>query len=262
MKPEQLYTVYMPKDEIEEDDLVIARALSGPDAIKKAVEYDGCWRASIGADEYASFTVYEWRIHATNHPYAKRPETLCATVVKTADAALDKALGMSMLVEQFVRRSGRFWSGRVETDEKFNERLVHVEQRREVRRIDREIATKVIKALFADGYVITCDLMDGEPEFERSTDRDGILAHLFNVDMAELLVEKNGEESWIRLIFSESGWDLLQDYSVDLEYLIDPIVEPYLPWNQPNSDELDHGIRMLVIKSPDDVPKIEDMLKR
>ena len=74
-------------------------------------------------------------------------------------------------------------------------------------------------------------------------------------------VHKGKSRSWLRLIFDESGWDLLQDYSDTLSYLIDPISEPYLPWNQPNAAELDHGIRMLVLQSPDDVLKIEGMLK-
>jgi hypothetical protein len=37
--------------------------------------------------------------------------------------------------------------------------------------------------------------------------------------------------------------------------------EPYLPWKQPNADQLDHGIRVLPLNSPEDVLKIKDLLK-
>jgi hypothetical protein len=84
---------------------------------------------------------------------------------------------------------------------------------------------------------------------------------MWQVEMAELHVHKDKSRGWLRLIFDESGWDLIQDYTVDLKHIVDPICEPYLPWNQPNAEELDHGIRMLVLKSPDDMLKIEEMLK-
>lgn len=164
---------------------------------------------------------------------------------------------MSMIVDQFVRRSKHYWKGWVETDEEFDKRLLHIAKRREVHRLDKEIATKLVDALLTDGYVITDASSD---EFEFYTDRKKILAYLLEVDMLELIVEKNAEEFWIRLIFGENGWDLVQDYTVDLGYLIDPIVEPYLPWNQRKPD-MDGAIRVLVLKSPEDVVKIEEMLK-
>ena len=54
---------------------------------------------------------------------------------------------------------------------------------------------------------------------------------------------------------------MVRDYSVGLELIIDPICEPYMPWNQPDADTRDHGIRVLVLNSPDDVLKIEKMLE-
>lgn len=142
--------------------------------------------------------------------------------MKTADARRDRSLGMSMIVDQFLRTSGRYAKARVETDEEFDKRLLHVAKRREVRRLDKEIATKLIDALLADGYVVTDAF--GE-EFERSTDREAVLEVLLDVDLIELVVERNDEEPWMRLIFGENGWELVQDHTVDLGYLIDPVVE-------------------------------------
>lgn len=47
---------------------------------------------------------------------------------------------------------------------------MHIAKRRQVHRIDREIATKLVDALLADGYVVT-DASTGE--FECCTDRKG-----------------------------------------------------------------------------------------
>lgn len=76
-----------------------------------------------------------------------------------------------------------------------------------------------------------------------------------------MAVHKGKKRGSISLMFDEEGWDVVRDYSVALEHIIDPICEPHLPWNQPDADRRDLGIRMLVLNSPDDVLKIEDMLK-
>ena len=102
-------------------------------------------------------------------------------MIRTADAERDKAIGLDMIAAQFMRCNHLYWNGRVETDEGFDKRVRRVAEAREVRRIDREIATKLVDAFLADGYSITCDLQDHEPEFERSTDRDGILEYLGTV---------------------------------------------------------------------------------
>ena len=182
-------------------------------------------------------------------------------MARTADTERDRAAALDMIAAQCIRFNHLYWNGRVEGDDAFDERLRRVAEAREVRRIDREIATKLVDGLLAGGYTITCDLLEDEPEFERSTDREGILDYLWQVETAQLAVHKGKKRGWLSLIFGENGWDLVADYSVDLERIVDPICEPYLPWNQPDADQRDHGIRMLVLNSPDDVLKIEKMLK-
>lgn len=256
MSEARKYTIYVPFEDIGQDDVVVARNLSGPDAITMALEHSGSWSAHLWEDEYGSFRLYRWRPHAKKWPYDKgRLDTLCATVVKTNDRARDEASGMSMIVDQFVRRSKHYWKGSIETDEEFDKRLLHIAKRREVHRRDKEIATKLVDALLSDGYVITDASND---EFERSADRAAILAYLFEIEIIELIVEKNDEESWLRLIFGESGWDLVQDYTTDLAYLIDPIVEPYLPWNQ--GPDTDAALSVPALNPPEDVVKTEGVV--
>ncbi|WP_076866143.1 hypothetical protein [Bradyrhizobium mercantei] len=258
------YTAYIPVDDVERDDLVIARGLSAVEAMKIAFGYDDAWETRLAEEDYGSFVHYVWQAHSKKAQPLALPywtEQLHATVLKSQQPELDRMLGMDMIAAQFLRVSGHYWEGRVASDQAFDKRLERVAERREVRRIDREIATKLVDALLADGYTITCDLQEIEPEFVRSDDRNGILEYLWQIEIAEMHVHKGKERRWLRLIFDESGWDLVQDYSVELERIIDPICEPYLPWKQPNAAELDHGIRMLVLNSPDDVLKIEGMLK-
>jgi hypothetical protein len=79
--------------------------------------------------------------------------------------------------------------------------------------------------------------------------RDGILKLLFDLELADLLLHKNGETSWITLIFDESGWDVIADWTEDLTDLIEPLYEPYLPWNQPGREH-ERGCTIITLPSP------------
>jgi hypothetical protein len=262
MNSTKTYTVYIPKDDIVEDDIVIARGLSAAEAMKVVFGYESGWKTNVQASEYETFALYALKAS----PDKRRPEIafderLQATVVRIGDNERERAAAMEMIAAQVIRFNHLYWDGRVDTDKSFDERLARVAKAREVRRIDREIATKVVDALLADGYTITCDLQDDEPEFERSSDRAGILDYLWQVECAELAVHKGRKHGSISLMFDEEGWDLVRDYSASLESIIDPICEPYLPWNQPDADQRDHGIRVLRLNSPEDILKIEKLLK-
>lgn len=262
MSMKQTYTAYLPVDDIDKDDTVIARRLSAVEAMKIVFGHESGWRVYVHEEDYGTFTHYVWAARPDRRPTERSfIERLHATVAKTSDVERDRAAALDMIAAQCMRCNHLYWDGRVESDDAFNKRLRRVTEAREVRRIDREISTKLVDALLADGYTITCDLLEDEPEFERSSDRDGILDYLWAVETAELEVHKGRKRGWLSLISGESGWDLVADYSVDLERIVDPICEPYLPWNQPDADQRDHGIRMLVLNSPDDALKIEKLLK-
>jgi hypothetical protein len=48
------------------------------------------------------------------------------------------------------------------------------------------------------------------------------------------------------LIFGEAGWDVVADYSVDLDELIEPVAEPY----QSIAEDGDRGYSVIVLPSP------------
>ncbi|MGY3428588.1 hypothetical protein [Bradyrhizobium canariense] len=252
------HTAYIPADDLDEDDLVIARRLSPVEAMKIALGYQDRWSTHLIEDNFGSFVLYTWAMH----PHTKdagRAWTLPlqATFARGGQPELERLAALDMIAAQFLRRQTPYWTRRVVADTEYDSRLERVAQKRAVRRIDREIATKVVDALITDGYSITCDLQDLEPEFVRSTDRDGILEYMWQMEWVEMNVHKENLRGWLRLIFGENGFDLVQDYTVDLEHIVEPICEPY--WRTAN--EADLGFRALALETPEDALKIEGMMK-
>jgi hypothetical protein len=242
MNEETRYTLWLERPDLDADDEVLGAGLTVQDAAKLVREYGGT-KPRFDASEYAEFRSFEM-IHF--HSVKKYRSVIAATVPKSFEFAADERAAMRMIDEQIVHRHKELWPGRISTDAEFRSRLERVAERRGVQAIDREITTKLIDALIAAGYVITCCIRDYEPEFKRSVDRAGILDLLFDLDMAELHVHRNGKRSWIMLIFGEAGWDVVADYSVDLEELIEPVAEPY----QSSAEDGDRGYSVIVLPSP------------
>lgn len=59
MNDARKYTIYIPFEDISKDDVVVARNLSGPEAIKMALEHSGSWTVHLHEDEYGSFKIEE-----------------------------------------------------------------------------------------------------------------------------------------------------------------------------------------------------------
>lgn len=245
------YTLWTEEYDLDIDDPVLGTGLTLQEAAKVVREY-GNARPQIQSHEYPEFYSFEL-IHF--HPQKGYRSVIAATVPKTADFAADRSRAMEMIDVQTVHRHKEFWPGRISSDAEFRERLERIAERRLVRDLDRQIVTKLVDALLAEGYLITCCIREDDPTFKRSVDRDGILDLLFNLDMAEMHVHKDGKRSWIMLVFDESGWDVVADYSVALENLIDPIVDSYVPWNGPDADEHDRGYSVFVLPSAGDLER-------
>jgi hypothetical protein len=246
------YTLWFETDtDINANDEVLASGLTPLEAAKFVREYGGTATRSL-ALEYKRFRAFE--IHHTN-PNDGWRTVIAATVPRTGDAVADRKFAQELIDIQTVDRHRELWRGQISTDEEFKKRLARIEERRAIQRLDREITTKLIDALLADGFTVSACIRDPVPDFQRSTDRDGILDLLFNLDMAELHVHRDGKTSGISLVFDESGWDVIADYSCSLEGLIDPLVEPYLPWNQPSAEDLDSGISVFVLPSSEELER-------
>jgi hypothetical protein len=83
--------------------------------------------------------------------------------------------------------------------------------------IERQIARKVISDALAAGYAI--DVFDGEDyPLKKSTDAEAIFAAMFSTDDDRLFLRKDDKiVGWVWFIYGESGWDVINNYTVNLE---------------------------------------------
>jgi hypothetical protein len=220
------YTLWIDTEGgLEVDDVVLARGLGLARAADLVRSHDG---REYGChvhryDDFVSLELMDAK---------EQNVLLAATVPTTSDSAMDSKHALELIDVQTIRRHRMFWPHQVSTDKEFDERQARIERRRAVQQLDRKIATELVDRLLSDGYAITCCIGDRHPVIERTKDRTAILEFLFDVDMAQLLVHLAGETSWLELIFDEQGWDVVADYSSDLEELVETIVAPHEPGDE------------------------------
>lgn len=108
--------------------------------------------------------------------------------------------------------------------------------------VERKIVESVLDALLAAGFQISIDNSDNsgkEYEIERSTDKKAILKAMFLTDDEYLFVDKVSVKEvqenfgWVWFVYGNDGWDVISDYTVNLEKFIgdgtatDKIIEHY-----------------------------------
>ncbi len=77
--------------------------------------------------------------------------------------------------------------------------------------IELKIVNRLISDAKAAGYALSITQYYGEVVPD-------IKAALFNLDEAHLVFHKGKKRvGWVYLVFGNSGWDLISDYTVDLE---------------------------------------------
>jgi hypothetical protein len=89
--------------------------------------------------------------------------------------------------------------------------------------VERKIAKAAIKQLLAAGY--TLGVNDGEEiTIHHSRDAQAIEAAMFTTDEDYLFVYVKGDnrrdtrpQYWVRFVYGNDGWDVINDYSVHLE---------------------------------------------
>src|SRR5882724_2820009 len=83
--------------------------------------------------------------------------------------------------------------------------------------LEHEIARKVIADALAAGYAI--DVFDGEDyPLTKSTDPEAIFSAMFSTDDDRLFFRKDDKiVGWVWFIYGENGWDVINDYTVNLE---------------------------------------------
>lgn len=96
--------------------------------------------------------------------------------------------------------------------------------------IERDIVTKLVDALLAKGYVLHVN--DGERSYPGTTaDRATVLEQLGEVDDEHIEVATPNVEGkpkrvgWVRLVYGNDGWDVISDYTMNLEDVLKPVMD-------------------------------------
>lgn len=92
--------------------------------------------------------------------------------------------------------------------------------------VEREIADQVVDSLLEAGYLLGVN--DGEEiTIHHSTDAAKIKAALMTTDEDYIFVYVKGDDPkdtrpqyWVRLVYGNDGWDVINDYTVHLDPVI------------------------------------------
>jgi hypothetical protein len=95
--------------------------------------------------------------------------------------------------------------------------------------MEKCIALETVRALIAAKFAVTVN--DGEEDvLKASRDESAILAAMFSTDEDLLFVRrpigqgKTVSAGWIRFIYGNDGFDVINDYTTSLESVLAPIV--------------------------------------
>lgn len=91
--------------------------------------------------------------------------------------------------------------------------------------LERRIIRKYLKTLVNAGYKLK--VFDGGEYFPWTIKADEALEQVRAVDDATVYAQARGKEYALRFIQGNDPWEVLNDYSVALEGLLDPITDFY-----------------------------------
>lgn len=87
--------------------------------------------------------------------------------------------------------------------------------------IEKRIVLHLIDELLAQGFKLA--VYDGEEEHAATTSRLKLIQDVMNTDEDYLIVyPANADQSsdrlgWVKLVYGNDGWDVISDYTVNLE---------------------------------------------
>lgn len=102
-----------------------------------------------------------------------------------------------------------------------------------VDRLNTEIVTRLVGDLLAAGYLLSVDNGGARLAVRLSRNMDRVMKVLLLTEDDTLYAEKPGVSGCVRLIYCNSGFDVLADYTTDLE----PVLGPVSKW----AEQFAHG---------------------
>jgi len=85
--------------------------------------------------------------------------------------------------------------------------------------VEREMVEAVIDDLLATGFKIAIDNGGDDYEVDFTSNRKKLVEGIMATDEERLYVSRNGKNAvgWVYFIYGEDGWDVMNDYTVNLE---------------------------------------------
>jgi hypothetical protein len=90
-----------------------------------------------------------------------------------------------------------------------------------IQRIERAIVRSILTKAIKNGYSIALD--NGEEAMPLQGSVKEMMSAMMSVDEETLLLKKDGKKGAIALVYGNTGWDVIHDYTVGLCSLIEPI---------------------------------------
>lgn len=90
-------------------------------------------------------------------------------------------------------------------------------------RMEMQIAQRVVRDAIKAGWRLTVDYGEDELPVENSASVERVVAALLECDEEYLILRRfdgNGAQTakgWVRFVYGNSGWDVICDYSVNIE---------------------------------------------
>lgn len=98
--------------------------------------------------------------------------------------------------------------------------------------VEQDILVRVVDALLAAGYALQTDIQEDPRPEQPTKDRAAILAEMMDVDdeflgvYETLFPNRIGSRiGWVRFVYGNSEWDVVSDYTTNLEFVLAPINE-------------------------------------
>ena len=142
MREEKLYTLFVEKNHVADDDVVIARGLRLDQVAKAIRERDGAI-SFITDRDYGSFRAFELRKHDAK---MKLKFIIGATVPATQNAAFDREAAEKLIDVQVVARCHEFCEYSAIPDEEFDRRTRRTMERGAAKALEESIVTQLSTA--------------------------------------------------------------------------------------------------------------------
>lgn len=82
--------------------------------------------------------------------------------------------------------------------------------------VERRIVRSLVDEILEQGLSIS--VYDGEETHPVTSDREKVLEDLINTDEDYVMVFSGQQKiGWVRLVYGNEGWDVICDYTVNLE---------------------------------------------